>query len=82
MIRRFSEKYTFKRTHTLMPGADLLEYVCNEFNVDKDQLVASSYCKTLNCGGVSGLVRFLLQASPIATEALKILPTGTKPQSL
>ena len=35
----FTAPYTFNRTHTLMPGADLLEYVCNEFNVDKDHLV-------------------------------------------
>ena len=37
--KAFTAVYTYKRTHTLMPGADLLEYVCNEFNVDKDHLV-------------------------------------------
>ena len=35
----FTAPHTFTRTHILMPGADLLEYVCNEFNVDKDHLV-------------------------------------------
>jgi len=24
-----------------MPGAELLEYVCNEFNIDKDRLVGA-----------------------------------------
>ena len=37
--KAFTAPHTFKRTHTLMPNADLLEYVCNEFNVDKDHLV-------------------------------------------
>ena len=37
--KAFTALYTYQRTHTLMPGADLLEYVCNEFNVDKDHLV-------------------------------------------
>jgi hypothetical protein len=35
----FTKPHTFRRTHTLMPGAELLEYVCNEFNIDKDRLV-------------------------------------------
>jgi hypothetical protein len=35
----FMKPHTFRRTHTLMPGAELLEYVCNEFNIDKDRLV-------------------------------------------
>jgi hypothetical protein len=33
--------HTFKRVHTLMQGAELLEYVCNEFNIDKDRLVGN-----------------------------------------
>jgi hypothetical protein len=35
----FTKPHTFKRVHTLMQGAELLEYVCNEFNIDKDRLV-------------------------------------------
>lgn len=37
----FTKPHTFKRVHTLMPHAELLEYVCNEFNVDKDHLVGN-----------------------------------------
>lgn len=37
--KAFTKPHTFKRTHTLMAGAELLEYVCNEFNVDVDHLV-------------------------------------------
>jgi len=37
----FTTPHTFRRTHTLMPGAELLEYVCNEFNIDKDRLVGA-----------------------------------------
>jgi hypothetical protein len=37
----FTKPHTFKRVHTLMPGAELLEYVCNEFNIDKDRLVGN-----------------------------------------
>jgi len=37
----FTKPHTFRRTHTLMPGAELLEYVCNEFNIDKDRLVGA-----------------------------------------
>jgi len=37
----FTAPHTFRRTHTLMPGAELLEYVCNEFNIDKDRLVGA-----------------------------------------
>jgi hypothetical protein len=35
----FTKPHNFKRVHTLMRGAELLEYVCNEFNIDKDRLV-------------------------------------------
>ena len=35
----FTRPHTFKRAHTLMVGAELLEYVCNEFNVDAEHLV-------------------------------------------
>jgi hypothetical protein len=37
----FTQPHKFRRTHTLMPGAELLEYVCNEFNIDKDRLVGA-----------------------------------------
>jgi hypothetical protein len=37
--KAFTKPHTFKRTHTLMAGAELLEYVCNEFNVDAEHLV-------------------------------------------
>jgi hypothetical protein len=37
----FTKPHTFKRVNTLMPGAELLEYVCNEFNIDKDRLVGN-----------------------------------------
>jgi hypothetical protein len=37
----FTKPHIFKRVNTLMPGAELLEYVCNEFNVDKDHLVGN-----------------------------------------
>ena len=37
----FTKPHTFRRVHTLMPNAELLEYVCNEFNVDKDHLVGN-----------------------------------------
>jgi hypothetical protein len=32
-----------RRVHTLMQGAELVEYVCNEFNIDKDRLVGNKY---------------------------------------
>jgi hypothetical protein len=37
----FTKPHTFKRVHTLMPESELLEYVCNEFNIDKDRLVGN-----------------------------------------
>jgi hypothetical protein len=37
----FTKPHTFKRVNTLMAGQELLEYVCNEFNVDKDHLVGN-----------------------------------------
>ena len=37
----FAKPHTFKRVHTLMADAELLEYVCNEFNIDKDYLVGN-----------------------------------------
>ena len=35
----FTKPHTFKRTHLYRPTWELEEYVCNEFNVDKDHLV-------------------------------------------
>jgi hypothetical protein len=37
--KAFTKPHTFQRAFTLMPNTDLLEYVCNEFNVDADHLV-------------------------------------------
>ena len=37
--KTFTKPHTFKRTHVLMPNAEILEYVCNEFNVDAEHLV-------------------------------------------
>lgn len=37
--KAFTKAHTFKRTHALMPKGELLEYVCNEFNVDAEHLV-------------------------------------------
>jgi hypothetical protein len=37
--KAFTKPHTFKRNHTLMQNAEILEYVCNEFNVDADHLV-------------------------------------------
>jgi hypothetical protein len=37
--KAFTKPHNFKRTFTLMLNADLLEYVCNEFNVDAEHLV-------------------------------------------
>jgi hypothetical protein len=34
----FTKPHSFQRTYNLMENTDLLEYVCNEFNVDKDHL--------------------------------------------
>ena len=36
--KAFTAKHTFKRSFTLMDG-EILEYVCNEFNVDAEHLV-------------------------------------------
>lgn len=35
----FTKPHTFTRSHLYRPTWELLEYVCNEFNVDKDHLV-------------------------------------------
>jgi hypothetical protein len=35
----FTKPHGFQRIYNLMENTDLLEYVCNEFNVDKDHLV-------------------------------------------
>jgi hypothetical protein len=35
----FTASHTFKRTYLLRPTWEIVEYVCNEFNVDKDHLV-------------------------------------------
>jgi hypothetical protein len=35
----FTAPHTFKRTYLLRPTWEIVEYVCNEFNVDKDHLV-------------------------------------------
>jgi hypothetical protein len=37
--KAFTMPHSFKRVYTLMPNTDLLEYVCNEFNVDAEHLV-------------------------------------------
>ena len=37
--KAFTKPHSFKRVFTLMPNTDLLEYVCNEFNVDAEHLV-------------------------------------------
>jgi len=37
--KAFTKPHTFQRVYTLMPNTDLLEYVCNEFNVDAEHLV-------------------------------------------
>jgi hypothetical protein len=37
--KAFAKPHTFKRTFTLMQNAEILEYVCNEFNVDAEHLV-------------------------------------------
>jgi hypothetical protein len=34
----FTKPHSFQRVYNLMENTDLLEYVCNEFNVDKDHL--------------------------------------------
>jgi hypothetical protein len=34
----FTKPHSFQRIYNLMENTDLLEYVCNEFNVDKDHL--------------------------------------------
>lgn len=35
----FTKPHTFKRTYSLRPTWEIVEYVCNEFNIDKDHLV-------------------------------------------
>ena len=35
----FTKPHSFQRIYNLMENTDLLEYVCNEFNIDKDHLV-------------------------------------------
>jgi hypothetical protein len=35
----FTKPHSFQRIYNLMENTDLLEYVCDEFNVDKDHLV-------------------------------------------
>ncbi|MBV8843798.1 MAG: hypothetical protein JO307_13395 [Bryobacterales bacterium] len=37
--KTFTKPHTFKRAFTLMANAEILEYVCNEFNVDAEHLV-------------------------------------------
>jgi hypothetical protein len=37
--KAFTKPHSFQRTYTLMPNTDLLEYVCNEFNIDAEHLV-------------------------------------------
>jgi len=37
--KAFTKPHSFQRIHTLMPNTDVLEYVCNEFNVDAEHLV-------------------------------------------
>ena len=37
--KAFTKPHNFKRAFTLMENTDLLEYVCNEFNVDAEHLV-------------------------------------------
>lgn len=37
--KAFTKPHTFKRSFTLMQNAEILEYVCNEFNVDAEHLV-------------------------------------------
>jgi hypothetical protein len=37
--KAFTKPHTFQRVYTLMQNTDLLEYVCNEFNVDAEHLV-------------------------------------------
>jgi len=37
--KAFTKPHTFQRVFTLMQNTDLLEYVCNEFNVDAEHLV-------------------------------------------
>jgi hypothetical protein len=37
--KAFTKPHNFKRTFTLMQNAEILEYVCNEFNVDAEHLV-------------------------------------------
>jgi hypothetical protein len=37
--KAFTKAHTFSRTHLYRPTWELEEYVCNEFNVDKDHLV-------------------------------------------
>lgn len=37
--KAFTAPHTFKRTYLLRPTWEIVEYVCNEFNVDKDHLV-------------------------------------------
>jgi len=37
--KTFTKPHNFKRAFTLMPNAEILEYVCNEFNVDAEHLV-------------------------------------------
>jgi hypothetical protein len=37
--RAFTKPHTFKRGFILLPNWEIHEYVCNEFNVDKDHLV-------------------------------------------
>jgi hypothetical protein len=34
----FTKPHSFQRIYNLMQNTDLLEYVCNEFNIDKDHL--------------------------------------------
>jgi hypothetical protein len=37
--KAFTKPHSFQRIHTLMPNTDVLEYVCNEFNIDAEHLV-------------------------------------------
>jgi hypothetical protein len=37
--KAFTKPHTFQRVFTLLQNTDLLEYVCNEFNVDAEHLV-------------------------------------------
>ena len=37
--KAFTKPHHFKRVFSLMPKAEILEYVCNEFNVDAEHLV-------------------------------------------